>query len=352
VSAAPTPAGARARAALFCPGRGSYTEKSLRSLDAADAAARDEALARADARRRELGLGPLRELDAAAKFDPAVHLDPLNASALIYVNTWLDARRAREEHELVVVGGNSMGWYSALAVAGSLSFDDGFRLVQTMALLQKEQQARAGGGQVIHPVVDDDWRASAERAGAVERALATSNGEAFRSIDLGGYVVLAGSEAGLRHVLAALPKVKLGANQYPFRLVQHGAYHTPLLQGVADAARARLGGAAGSLSFRQPHTPLVDGAGRVHSPWSADPDALRDYTFGAQVTTRYDFTTSVRVALREHAPERIVLPGPGNTLGAVCAQVAIGEGWRGLSSKAAFEALQASADPLLVSMRR
>ncbi|TAJ10306.1 MAG: ACP S-malonyltransferase, partial [Planctomycetota bacterium] len=119
----------RTRAALFCPGRGSYTEKSLRSLESADARARDEALARADALRRELGLGSLRELDSAARFDPSLHLDPLNVSALIYVVTWLDALRARAEHELVVVGGNSMGWYSALAVAGSLSFEDGFRLV-------------------------------------------------------------------------------------------------------------------------------------------------------------------------------------------------------------------------------
>lgn len=335
------------RAALFCPGRGSYTEKSLRSLELGDPATAD-AVARADALRRELGLGSLRELDAAAKFDPALHLDPLNASALIYVVTWLDARRAGSEHELVVVGGNSMGWYSALAVAGSLSFDDGFRLVQTMALLQKEQQARAGGGQVIYPVVDDAWCASKERLAAVEDALTSAGGEAFRSIELGGYVVLAGTEAGLRQLLAALPKVKLGATPYPFRLVQHGAYHTPLLQGVADAAREHLGG----LAFRQPHTTLVDGAGRRHSPWSADPAALRDYTFGEQVTRPYDFGASVRVALREHAPARIVLPGPGNTLGGVCAQIAIAQGWRGLSSKASFEALQASAEPLLVSLRR
>jgi acyl transferase domain-containing protein len=331
------------RAALFCPGRGSYTERSLHSLPAAH-----PWIDAAEALRREAGLTSLRELDAQPRFDPALHLDPINVSALIYLVTLLDAERAAAEHELVVVGGNSMGWYSALAVAGVLSFADGFRLVQTMALLQKEQQAADGGGQVIYPLVDDAWTASAAHAEAVEQALASSNGQAFRSIELGGYAVLAGSEAGIRHLLAALPKAKLGSNLYPFRLLQHGAYHTPLLASVSQRARGLLA----SLAFAAPRIPLVDGRGLRHSPWSADAAALREYTLGAQVTTPYDFTSSLRVALREYAPERIVLPGPGNTLGGVCGQYLVAEGWRGLRSKAAFDAAQASERPCLTSMRR
>ena len=71
-----------------------------------------------------------------------------------------------------------------------------------------------------------------------------------------------------------------------------------------------------------------------------------------QVTTPYDLTAFLRVALREYAPDRMVLPGPGNTLGGVVAQVMIAEGWRGLRSKADFQVMQKSEDPPIESMRR
>ena len=145
-----------------------------------------------------------------------------------------------------------------------------------------------------------------------------------------------------------MPPAQLGRNRYPFKLLQHGPYHTPWLFDVAASARERLS----DLVWSTPRTTLVDGRGVRSTPWSCDVAALRDYTFGAQVTEPYDFTLSVRVVLREHAPDELVLPGPGNTLGGVCGQVLVAEGWRGVRSKADFEALQASDRPLLRSLAR
>jgi acyl transferase domain-containing protein len=260
----------------------------------------------------------------------------------------LDAAARMQEDRCVAVAGNSMGWYTALAVGGALSFDDGFRLVQEMSILQKDHQAEHGGGQIIYPVIDDQWRPDGERALQVADALAASNGAAFRSIDLGGYVVLAGSEAGIAHLLAALPKVKVGATMYPFRLMQHGAYHTPLVENVSSKAREVLA----DLKFDRPKTTLVDGRGARFTPWSTDVDELRDYTLGAQVTTTYDFALSIRVALREYAPDHLVCPGPGNSLGGVCGQVVAREEWHGVKSKDDFQGVQDSEFPILVSMRR
>jgi malonyl CoA-acyl carrier protein transacylase len=226
-----------------------------------------------------------------------------------------------------------------------LAFVDGFRLVLVMALLQEPGEP---GGQVLSPVVDETWRRSAASVAAVERALAAAPEEVFHSIHLGGYAVLAGTPAGVGRLLAELPPVQLGKTRYPFRLAQHGPYHTPLASSVAALARERLAG----LAFRRPAIALVDGAGRRWSPASADVDALRAYTLGDQVDTPYDFTASVRVAVLEHAPERIVLPGPGNTLGGVCAQVLIELGWRGLHAREDFEALQDGPEPVLESLRR
>jgi malonyl CoA-acyl carrier protein transacylase len=328
------------RVALLCPGRGSYTEKSLRSLAAGDPLVRA-----AEELRIEYELEPLLALDGAARFEPARHLRPANAAALIYVCTMLDARAVLERERVVCVGGNSLGWYTALAVAGALSFEDGFRLVQEMALLQEEGEP---GGQVIYPVVGEDWRRSRAAEEAVERILASAPGAVFPSIHLGGYAVLAGTPEGVSRLLKELPPVKLGTTSYPFRLAQHGPYHTPLASSVAARAREQLA----RLDFRAPSLTLVDGRGRCFTPHSTDVAALRAYTLGAQIDTPYDFTASVRVATLEFAPERLVLPGPGNTLGGVSAQVLIALAWRGLASRADFERIQSSDAPVLESLRR
>ena len=200
----------------------------------------------------------------------------------------------------------------------------------------------------LFPQVDEQWRRDAKLVGALEEALAGAQGEAFPSIRLGGQAVLAGSEAGIAQLLRALPKVKLGQNAYPFRLVGHGPYHTPLVQPVADKAQAQLA----RLNWGKPRVTLIDGSGKRHTPWSASPEALRDYTLGPELTQPYDVTLSVRVGLREFAPERIVLPGPGNPLGSICGQILIEEGWHGLRSRADFDAAQASQSPLVHSLRR
>ena len=335
------------RAALVLAGRGSYTERSLGSLPK-DGQPGAELVQRAEHLRRGYDLPALRELDGMTRFEPSTHLVPANVSPLIWLVSMLDSVQAKREHDVTCVVGNSMGWYTSLAVGGALSFDDGYRLVQEMSILQQEHQDASPGGQVLYPIVGDDWRLDAQRMGAVEQALASSDGEALPSIRLGGYAVLAGSEAGVKHLLRTLPRVQLGKNPYPFRLMQHGPYHTPWQAPVAEAARRRLA----ELEFRRPEITLVDGFGRRFTPWSSDVNELCAYTLGAQVTDPYDFTASVRVALREHAPDRLVCPGPGNTLGGVCGQVLIEEGWRGLHSKADFDALQASDEPMLVSMRR
>ena len=63
------------RIAILCPGRGSYTDKTLRSLPN-----QHEWIDRAESLRAESGLPSLVEMDRAAKFDQKVHLLPENVS--------------------------------------------------------------------------------------------------------------------------------------------------------------------------------------------------------------------------------------------------------------------------------
>ncbi len=328
------------RAFLVCPGRGSYVERSMRTLSADD-----PLVASAEQLRAEFELEPLLALDGAEKFEAARHLRPANVSALIYVISMIDARAAALQHRPVAVAGNSMGWYTALAVAGSLSFEDGFRLVQGMALAQEEHPE---GGQILYPICDENWKVDPDRRAAIDHLLDDLPNLAFPSIHLGGFAVLAGTEQGVRELQRRLPKITQNGTPYPLRLQQHGPYHTPLVEPVSQAARERLAG----LEFSAPRVSLIDGAGRIHTPWSASTEQLRTYTFGEQVTAPYDLTASLRVGLREYAPDRIVLPGPGNTLGGIVGQALVAEGWQGVKDKADFTKLQASGEPLVESMRR
>lgn len=331
------------RAAVVFPGRGAYTAATMRSLPGAHPLVR-----RADELRAELDLPSLLALDGASRFDPRVHLAPANASPLIFLASLLDAETIVGDLVPVIALGNSLGWYTALTYAGALGFDDGFRLVQQIGLIQQQAVPDGGpGGQVIYPLVGPDWRPDPELAGVVASAVTLGDGEVHHSVDLGGYAVLAGTEAGVTRLIETLPPVKVGERLYPLRLALHGPYHTPLVAHVAAAATQRLG----TLDWHAPRIPLVDGRGAWWSPWSTDPSALRDYTLGEQITTPFRFATALRVALREWAPDRVALPGPGSTLGGICGQVLVAEGYRAIHSRADFESAQ-QREPLILSLRR
>jgi hypothetical protein len=48
----------------------------------------------------------------------------------------------------------------------------------------------------------------------------------------------------------------------------------------------------------------------------------------------------------------LVLPGPGNSLGGICGQLVVAEGYRGIRSREDFEAAQRSGNPIVLSMHR
>ena len=81
------------------------------------------------------------------------------------------------------------------------------------------------------------------------------------------------------------------------------------------------------------------------------PEALWDYTLGAQVTETYDFAAAIRVSVREFAPDVLIVLGPGETLGGAVAQSLIAIDWRGLADKNDFSRRQATT-PVLLAMGR
>ena len=321
------------RVVVLCPGRASYTGEQLGSLagidDAPGAAELVEVLAEVDAARAARGEMPVRDMDAATKFRSSF-LQGHNAAPLIFSVTAYEALRLDPgKVEVVAVGGNSMGWYSALWVAGALPLPEAFRLIGTMGGMTRSGTI---GGQVIYPVVDAEWRHVDEAEAAVHDALeraAAAGLEAGDSIRFGGFRVLWGEDDALDLIVGALPPRDLGRQQYPLRLLGNSAFHSPLLQQVSEAGQLELA----DLDLGAPRHSLIDGRGRQWRPLASAPAALLDYTLGHQVTRTFDFAAVVRVALREYAPDLVVTLGPGESLGGAVAQVMIAEGWRGITTR-------------------
>jgi hypothetical protein len=304
---------------------------------------------RADELRSEAGRTPLSAIDAADRFDPALHLRPTNGWPLVFLCGLLDAERIADDHEVVAVVANSTGWYTALAASGALGFDDAFRLVQEMAeAAEAPLPEGATPAELIYPLTDDAWQPVPDRIERVQAALAEADGAAGLAIDLGGFAVLAGTVAGIEEIGRRLPPVAVGDRAFPLRVATADAWHTPLRADAIEAAAERLG----PLTWDRPNVTLIDGRGARFTPWSTDPAVLGDQSLRHQGSVSFDFATALRVALREYAPDVVLLPGPGGSLGAACAQIVVTEGYRGMRSRAEFEAAQAGPAPLLLSMRR
>ncbi len=321
----------RPTALVVAPGRGSYGKTELGSL-----ARSGVDLSAYDAIRRAAGKPTLTELDRAERFSPGTHLAGPNAAPLIYAASMADiAALDPAKVDVVAVTGNSMGWYTALAAAGAVTTDHGFRIADAMGV----NSGRHGpGGQLVLQTLDEDWRPVPGLRESV-MTLAARTGMSV-SIDLGGTIVLAGDESAVKAFAADSPVPAT-------RLAGHGPFHTPLMADSSAAAMAELPAAW----FGNPDVPLIDGTGRIWQRWASPAEALWRYTFAAQILQAYDFARAIQVAVKEFAPDHIILLGPGDTLGGAIAQALLGIGWLGMTGKQDFVARQRDT-PFLLSMAR
>lgn len=332
------------RVVVICPGRGTYTKETLGYLKKYRPHL-NNFINTLDEKRSALGAATISELDNETNFKPQLHTKGENASALIYACSYADFLNLdTEKYEVVAVTGNSMGWYIALAVAGVLNTLNAFEVINTMGSMMKEQII---GGQIIYPLTDENWVIKTQTLALIKNELAQVNKiegcQAYVSIYLGGYIVVGGNQKALDILLKNLPKIE----NYPFQLINHAAFHTPLLTETSKKAFQILK----PELFQKPNLPLIDGQGKIWQNYATDLNELYNYTFDHQVVQAYDFTKAITVSLKEFAPDRLILLGPGNSLGGAIGQILVENNWKNLKSKNDFSELQ-KQNAFLISMGR
>jgi [acyl-carrier-protein] S-malonyltransferase len=237
--------------------------------------------------------GPMEELTRTA------HLQP----AITAVNLACLAPLIQEGVRPAVVAGHSLGEYSALHAAGTVSAPDTFRLVHERGRLMHRESLRHKGamcaliGLSIEAVQDLVRRHAA--AGVV--SVANHNTET--------QIVITGSPEAVE--AASEEAGALGAKAVPLNV--SGAWHSELIRGSVEEFRAFLS----AVPFGKPQIPVVM---NVTADYGKEPEAIRGH-MAEQLCRPVRWYASIR-RLLEEGIDTFVEVGPGRVLTGLLRKIA------------------------------
>ena len=229
--------------AFVFPGQGSQTVGMGKSLAETFKSAR-QVFDEVDAALRErlsdvIWNGPAEALTLTENAQPALMAVSLAVMRVLEAEAGIDVRR-----DAAFVAGHSLGEYSALAAAQSLSIADAARLLRIRGrAMQKAVPVGMGAMAAVIGVELDDVKAVAAEAASVGVcAAANDNG--------GGQVVLSGEKAAVER---AVEVAKARGAKRAMMLPVSAPFHCSLMQPAADAMAEALA----KISVKPPVVPLV-----------------------------------------------------------------------------------------------
>lgn len=192
------------------------------------------------------------------------------------------------------VAGHSLGEFSALVVAGALSFEDGLRLVAKRAMaMQKCCEAQPGAMAAILALEDE----------VVEQICDQTEGVVVAAnYNCPGQLVISGASES---VDAACEKLKAAGALRALRLPVGGAFHSPLM----EAAREELEQAIAEVEFHTPKCPIYQ---NVDAKPQSDPEQIKQNLI-AQLTAPVRWTQIMREMVADGVDSFVEL-GPGAVL--------------------------------------
>ena len=226
----------------------------------------------------------------------------------VFLHSVITAICMGDEFQPDMVGGHSLGEFSALVAAGALNFEDGLRLVFARAqAMQKACEVTPGTMAAVIALPDDTIEAtcaevSAEGNGVVVPA----------NYNCPGQLVISGN---VDAVNAACEKLKAAGAKRALVLPVGGAFHSPLMQPAAE----ELQKAIEEVEFLTPRCPIYQ---NVDAQAHTDAAEIKKNLM-AQLTASVKWTQEVNNMIEAGATE-FTECGPGKALQGMIAKIAKG----------------------------
>jgi [acyl-carrier-protein] S-malonyltransferase len=315
--------------ALVFPGQGSQTVGMGKLLADAFPIAR-EVFDRVDAALSQhlskiMFEGPDSELTLTANAQPALMASSIASLRVLETETGLNVRE-----DVDFVAGHSLGEYSALCAAGSLTLEDAARLLRLRG--EAMQSAVPVGQGAMSAILGLDFGVVTEittqaasdlyLTGAVCQA-ANDNG--------GGQVVISGTREAVER---AMELAKLAGAKRALPLPVSAPFHCALMRPAALAMESALR----HVTIRRPKPPLV---ANVEASAVDDPEAIRSGLV-AQVTGTVRWRESVAY-MRAQGVTRFVEVGTGKVLAGLIKRIAEGATVLGVGTPADVAAFEVAA---------
>ena len=202
-----------------------------------------------------------------------------------------------QENKPGMMAGHSLGEFSALVVAGALSFEDGLRLVYARAMaMQKACEAQPSTMAAIIGLGDEQ----------VEQICAGINREGHvvvcANYNNPGQLVISGNVEAIDEACAQL---KAAGAKRALPLKVGGAFHSPLMQPAKDELQAAIE----QTEFREPMCPVYQNVdGKPHTA----PEEIKQNLI-AQLTSSVRWTQCVQSMIADGATD-FTECGPGKAL--------------------------------------
>ena len=226
----------------------------------------------------------------------------------VFLHSVITAICMGDEFQPDMVGGHSLGEFSALVAAGALNFEDGLRLVFARAqAMQKACEVTPGTMAAIIALPDETIEATCAKVSAEGNGVVVP-----ANYNCPGQLVISGN---VDAVNAACEKLKAAGAKRALVLPVGGAFHSPLMQPAAE----ELQKAIEEVDFLTPRCPIYQ---NVDAQAHTDAAEIKKNLM-AQLTASVKWTQEVNNMIEAGATE-FTECGPGKALQGMIAKIAKG----------------------------
>lgn len=225
----------------------------------------------------------------------------------VFLHSVVLAKCMGEEFCPDMVGGHSLGEFSALVAAGVLDFEDGLKLVYARALAMQKACEAAPGGMAAVMRLDNE---KIEQICTDVTAQAGKGVVVAANYNCPGQLVISGNKEAVE---AACEKLLEAGARRALMLPVGGAFHSPLMQ----SAKNELEAAIAATEFHEPTCPVYQNVdGKAHT----NPEEIKQNLI-AQLTASVRWTQEVEAMVEAGATE-FVECGPGQALTGMITKIA------------------------------